>query len=109
MTGWFELKKNEGDQFSFVLKAANAQVVLRSEMYEAKSSAQNGIASVQRNSQQAGRFELKTASDGRPYFNLKSGNGQVVGTSQMYASEAARQAGLSSVMANGATTDIREA
>jgi uncharacterized protein len=108
MAGWYEMSKNDKGQYSFVLKAANAQVVLRSEQYESKSAASNGIASVQKNSQADDRFELKDASDGRPFFNLRAGNNQVIGTSQMYATVAARATGMASVKANGASTDVRE-
>lgn len=107
MAGWFELNKNDKGQFSFVLKAGNDQVILRSEQYETKGAAQNGIASVQSNSPQDARYEKKNASDGRPYFNLKAGNHQVIGTSQMYSSESARDDGIAAVKANGATTTIK--
>ncbi|HQY55103.1 MAG TPA: YegP family protein, partial [Dokdonella sp.] len=33
---------------------------------------------------------------------------QVIGTSQMYASEAARETGISSVKTNGASTTIKD-
>ena len=108
MAGWYEISKNDKGQHSFVLKAANAQVILRSEQYDAKASAQNGIASVQKNAPLAERYELKTASDGRFYFNLKASNGQVIGTSQMYTTEAARQNGIDSVKTNGPSRDVRE-
>ncbi len=108
MVGWYEIAKNPKGQFSFVLKATNGQVILRSEQYESKSSTSNGIASVQKNSPDDGRYELKIASDGRPFFNLRAGNHQVIGTSQMYASEAARGTGIHSVKANGPSTDVRE-
>ena len=109
MAGWYELTKNDKGQFRFVLKAGNAQTVLSSELYESKAAALNGIASVQKNASSDDRFDLKTAADGRFYFNLKAGNHQVIGTSQMYASEASRQTGVDSVKTNGATTDVREA
>jgi uncharacterized protein YegP (UPF0339 family) len=109
MAGWYEISKNDKGQHSFVLKAANAQVILRSEQYDAKASAQNGVASVQKNAPLAERYELKTASDGRFFFNLKASNGQVIGTSQMYTTEAARQNGIDSVKTNGPSTDVRDA
>jgi len=109
MAGWYEISKNDKGQHAFVLKAANAQVILRSEQYDAKASAQNGVASVQKNAPMVERYELKTASDGRFYFNLKASNGQVIGTSQMYTTEAARQNGIDSVKTNGPSTDVREA
>ncbi len=105
MPGWYELSKNDKGQFFFVLKAANAQVVLRSEQYEARASAQNGIASVQKNAALDERYELKNASDGRFFFNLKASN---VGTSQMYASESTRATGIASVKTNGASTEVRD-
>ena len=46
MAGWYEINKNDKGQFHFVLKAGNSEVILRSEQYEAKTSAQNGVASV---------------------------------------------------------------
>lgn len=109
MAGWFEVSTNDKGQYSFVLKASNGQVILCSEQYEAKASALNGIASVQKNSPLDERYELKTAVDGRTYFNLKAGNSQVIGISQMYASEANRSVGVESVKANGSSSDIRDA
>lgn len=43
MAGKFELKKSKDGQFMFNLKASNGQVILTSEMYKTKASAENGI------------------------------------------------------------------
>jgi len=99
MAGKFELKKSKNDKFFFSLLAGNGQTILSSEMYEAKANAVNGIESVKKNAAEAGRFDKLTGKDGSPYFTLKAGNGQVVGQSQMYSSEATRDAGIASVMA----------
>ncbi len=107
MAGWYELKQNEKGQFSFGLKAGNGEVILRSEQYESKGSAENGIASVQKNSPTDARYERKEASDGRCYFTLKAGNHQVIGTSQMYKNAAGRDAGIDSVKTNGPTTTVK--
>lgn len=103
MAGWFELSKSSDGQFYFVLKAGNAEVILTSELYKAKASAENGIASVQTNCANDARYERKTASNGKPFFNLKAANSQVIGTSQMYASESSRETGIASVKNNGVT------
>lgn len=108
MAGWFELSKSTDGHFYFVLKAGNAEVILRSEMYNSKSAAQNGIASVQVNSPLDERYELKTSTNDKPYFNLKAGNHQVIGTSQMYASTQSRDGGIASVKTNGASTTIKD-
>ncbi|MES2933174.1 MAG: YegP family protein [Pseudomonadota bacterium] len=108
MAGWFELNKSSDGQFRFVLKAGNAETILTSELYKAKGSAQNGIASVQANCAADERYERKMASNGKAFFNLKAVNSQVIGTSQMYASEASRDGGIDSVKANGASTTIKD-
>ncbi len=107
MSGWYELRQNDKQQFSFVLKAGNGEIILSSQQYEHKDSAENGIASVQKNSPLDERYERKTASDDRPYFVLKAANHQVIGTSQMYSSAAACEGGISSVKTNGPSTVIK--
>jgi uncharacterized protein YegP (UPF0339 family) len=108
MSGWFEVTKSNNGKFNFVLKAQNNQVILRSEQYETKASAQAGIASVQANCAKAERFEKKDSSDGKTFFNLRAANQQVIGTSQMYGSAQARDAGIASVQTNGDTPTIKE-
>ena len=107
MAGWYELGKSSDGQFRFVLKAGNAEIILTSELYKALDSAENGIASVQKNCTDDSRYERKVSSNGKPFFNLKAANHQVIGTSQMYASEASRDAGIASVKTNGVSTTVK--
>lgn len=76
--------------------------------YASKAAAQGGVASVQANAPRDERYLLDTASDGRPYFNLRAANSQVIGTFQMYTTEGARTTGIESVKANGASADVRK-
>ena len=108
MAGWFELKKTVNDQFHFTLKAGNGEVILSSETYTTRAAANNGIVSVQVNAGNVDRYFRGTASNGKRYFALKAGNGQIIGNGQMYGSEATLEDGIQSVMANGATTDVRD-
>ncbi len=108
MAGWYELSKSKDGQFHFVLKAGNAEVILSSELYKTRPSAENGIASVQKNSPDDARYELKLATNGKFYFNLKAANHQVIGSSQMYASEASRATGVASVKKNGPSAAIKD-
>ena len=108
MAGWFELHKGNKGKFHFVLKAPNDQVILTSEQYESKDSAQTGIASVRTNCAKDDRYERKQATDGRAFFNLKAVNHQIIGTSQMYATVQARDAGIASVMTNGITDIVKD-
>lgn len=108
MSGWFELKKSKSEDFYFVLKAGNGEVILTSEMYTTKAAAENGIASVQKNSPLDERYERATSSNGKPRFNLRAANHQVIGSSELYESESARDAGIESVKRNGASGTIKE-
>ena len=101
MAGKFEIKKSKNEKFFFNLLATNGQIILSSEMYEAKASALNGIESVKKNSSEDARYERLTGKDGSPYFTLKASNGQVIGQSQMYSGEKARDGGIDSVKNNG--------
>jgi uncharacterized protein len=109
MAGWFELTKSAANsQFSFALKAGNGEQILRSEQYTTKAAAQNGIESVQKNSAVDERYQKLVAKDGSPYFNLLAANSQIIGTSQMYSSEAARDNGIASVKNNGSSGTIKD-
>lgn len=107
MAGKFELKKSKNDKYFFSLLASNGQKILASEMYEAKASALNGIESVKKNAADDDRFERLVAKNGSPYFSLKAGNGQVIGSSEMYSSASSRDNGIASCKTNapGAATD----
>ncbi|TSE09038.1 MULTISPECIES: YegP family protein [Aquimarina] len=104
----FELKNKEGSSYHFTLKAKNGQVILSSEVYNSKAAAENGIASVKKNASEDGRYERKTAKNGKFYFNLKAGNGQIIGSSQMYSSESGMENGINSVKENSSGADIKE-
>lgn len=96
----FELKANDKGGFRFNLKARNGQVILTSQTYNSKSAAENGIESVKKNASNDDRYERKTATNGKFYFNLKASNGQIIGSSQMYAAESGRENGINSVKTN---------
>lgn len=59
MAGWYELSKSSNGQFRFVLKAANAETILTSELYTTRGATEAGIASVQTNSPHDERYEKK--------------------------------------------------
>lgn len=48
-----------------------------------------------------GETPILPAPHTQPYFVLKGGNGEIIGTSQMYSSEAARDQGIVSCKENG--------
>jgi uncharacterized protein YegP (UPF0339 family) len=105
--GKFIITTRKNGEFQFNLNAGNGQTILTSEGYTTKASCEGGIESVKKNSQDASKFEKKDSTNGKFYFNLKAGNGQIIGTSQMYESEASRDNGIASVTSNApdATTE----
>jgi uncharacterized protein YegP (UPF0339 family) len=92
----------------FDLKAGNGQVILTSEVYTTKAACLNGVESVKKNSQEDARFERLDSKNGKPYFNLKATNGQVIGTSELYESVAARDNGIESVKKNAPDAEVVE-
>lgn len=101
MAARYVLTKTSNGQFRFVLKAGNGETLLTSETYTAKANATAGIESVKTNAPIDARYERKNSSNNKPMFNLKSGNGQVIGTSEQYSSTAARDEGIEAVKKNG--------
>jgi len=72
-------EKSAKGQYMFNLKAANNQVILSSELYNEKASAQNGIESVKAHRGTDANYERKTSKKGEPFFVLKAPNGQIIG------------------------------
>ena len=109
--GKFVITTRTNGEFQFNLKAGNGQTILNSEGYASKASCENGIESVKRNAQDDARFDRKESANGKPYFNLKATNGQIIGGSEMYESVAARENGIESVKKNApdATVDDQTA
>ncbi|MCL4759563.1 MAG: YegP family protein [Rhodocyclaceae bacterium] len=109
MAGKFEVYKDQAGEFRFRLKAANGQVILASEGYKAKASCLNGVESVKNNAPDDTKYERKESQSGKPMFNLRATNGQVIGTSQLYESVAARENGIESVKKNAPEAAVEDA
>lgn len=106
--GKFIIKTGKDKQKYFNLKAGNGEVILSSEGYTAMGGCKKGIASVMKNGADKTKFEKKVAKNGKPFFVLKAVNKQVIGKSEMYETEKARDNGIASVIKNApaATVEI---
>ncbi|PHM75212.1 YegP family protein [Xenorhabdus kozodoii] len=107
-TGHYDLKKTKNGQFYFNLVATNGDIILSSEMYTTKASANKGIHSVQVNSPDKTRHEVRKNKSGKPYFVLKARNHQIIATSETHANEASVKKCMQSVMKVGPTEKIRD-
>jgi uncharacterized protein YegP (UPF0339 family) len=104
----FTITNRKNGEFQFTLSATNGQVILTSQGYSSRANCTNGIESVRKNAMDESKFVEKTAADGSPYFVLMATNGQVIGTSQMYASAEACKKGIASVQANAANAVVAD-
>ena len=103
MAGKFELYKDLSNEYRFRLKAGNGEIILRSEGYENKAGAENGIDSVKANAPIDARYERSMSTNNKYFFNLRAANNQVIGTSEMYETAAGRDNGIESVKTNAPT------
>ncbi|HEY6082914.1 MAG TPA: YegP family protein [Chitinophagaceae bacterium] len=105
--GKFVVKSKNG-HYHFDLKADNGQVILSSETYNSLAACENGIESVKKNAAEDIRYDKLTSKNGKPYFNLKAANHQIIGTSEMYESVAAMDNGIASVKKNAPGAKVVE-
>ena len=90
----FQIFIGNDDQYYFRLRAANGETVLGSEGYTSKSGCLNGVQSVKTNAPFDERYRRKIASNGLFFFTLTAANNEVIGKSEMYTTEAARDNGI---------------
>lgn len=95
--GKFVIKVDKAGELRFNLLAGNGQVILSSEGYVRKEGCLNGIESVRRHCAEDRFFERTISANGKYHFNLKAANGEVIGTSQMYADASSMENGIASV------------
>lgn len=101
----FEIKNARNDQFIFNLKAGNGEIILTSETYVTKQGCKNGIDSVKTNSPDDDNYDRKKSSNNKYYFNLKAGNGEIIGKSEMYETSQGRDNGIASVKTNASNAE----
>ncbi len=104
----FEIQRSSDAQFYFNLLAPNNEVILTSERYTAKASAQTGIDSVKVNAPIDARYDRREAKDASPYFVLRANNNEVIGKSEMYSSNQARDKGIDAVKTHAPGAEVRD-
>lgn len=108
MNAIFDLKRS-ADQFLFNLKAAgNSEILLTSERYTEKANAIGGIESIRQNAPIDERYDKRVSVAGEPYFVLKARNGEIIATSEMYASTSARDKGINAVKHHAPEATLRD-
>lgn len=100
-------RSSENQQYYFRLETSGDHSLF-SEGYTEAAGRDNGVRSVRENAPVEGRYDRRTAADGTQYFLLKAANGEPVGTSKMYDTEAERDNGIASVMKEAPSAEIKE-
>lgn len=98
-SAYFETFQGLDSKYYFNLTAANGENVLRSQGYTRLASAQGGVASVLANGNDKRNFAVKEATNGDWYFDVLAGNGEIIGTSELYASKSNADRGATTVRA----------
>jgi uncharacterized protein len=104
--GKFIVKTGKDGQRYFNLKAGNGEIILSSEGYTGLTGCKKGIASVMKNGTNKANFEKKTAKNGKTFFVLLAANKKVIGKSEMYETEKARDNGIASVIKNAGKATV---
>jgi uncharacterized protein len=92
----FVIQKS-GRHVFFHLTASSGEVVLHSELHNWRGPAEDGLGAVKANAPFDDRYDRRRADNGRFYFVLKAANGEVIGTSEMYAAEDAMERAIEDV------------
>jgi len=107
MAGYFKIEIRPDGQFVFNLKAG-AKVILTSEAYTTKAACMSGIESVKKNASDDRRFRRTTTPDGQFRFALDAANGQTIGGSGYYETEAARDADIDAVKKGAPDAELED-
>jgi uncharacterized protein YegP (UPF0339 family) len=102
----FVISKTTDGQFQFVLRATNNEPILTSERYTARHNAVSGVEAVRISATHVDRFERRTSIRNEPFFVLKGGNHEILGTSEMYSSPVKRDEGIDAVRRHAPSAEI---
>jgi uncharacterized protein len=105
----FELKSSKDGKFYFNLAGSGpVSVLLTSEKHGSRELALHAIERVRKNASVEGRFERKTSSAGKYFFVLTGDDGQVLGTSSRFDTEAACDEALATVRTDAGEAALRD-
>ena len=80
--------------FTFSLQSESGQTILNSVAYSSRTAMDHTISNLKNLNSQSTVFERKTNYDGKFLFILKDKDGNIIGTSQLYSSEAGMENGI---------------
>jgi uncharacterized protein YegP (UPF0339 family) len=96
--GKLQIFRGEDRQFYFRVVANNNEKLLRSQAYKTRGAAEKGLESTKANGKLPDKYRVAPAADGRFFFNLVAANGEVIGTSEPYASKENAERGVATLV-----------
>jgi hypothetical protein len=103
----FELFVGEDRQSYFRLRAGNGEIVLGSEGYSSKASAQNGINSVKQHGASVENYRVVETANGQYSIRLVARNNEIIARGEAYASKSNAERAIRTIaglLADGAPT-----
>lgn len=104
----YELKRANDGKFIVNLKGEQHEVLLTSGPFPKKAAALAAIDAACTHGADEKGFELKRAVTGNRFFVLKTGRDEVLGRSELFASEGAAWRAMQSARKHCATIDVRD-
>ena len=101
----FVIKTSAG-QFYFHLADANGDIILHSERYPSRMSAERCIESVKMHSTVDQQYDRGLTQQWEHYFVLRGGNHEVIAMSQMYPTEREMEEGIVAVKRSAAVARV---
>ncbi len=89
-----QIIKKEDNTFTFQLKTKNNIVLLQGSSFNSREELNNTIKNAIHKMDSLIIFERKTATNGKFLFNLTNLEGEIIGYSQFYNSEAGMENGI---------------
>lgn len=99
--GKYEITKSSSGNYYYVLKAPNSETILVSEQFTSYSAVKSAIQQSMASCNKVDKFRKRESSNGKPYFNLVAANGAILGSSQLYSSNASLENGIESARKYG--------
>ena len=103
----FEIFKGHEGEFYFRLKGASGEPILSSQSFATKTGAEHGVDAVRINAPIHAHYDRRQTTDGFS-FVVKSVAHQVIGRSELYATAAARDAGMLTVKSDAAEAAVED-
>ena len=93
-----EIEKKGKENFRFKLKTQSGHTLLNSVAYKNETEIQDTVQYLNTPQQNNIRFERKTNNEGLFLFDIKKSDGQLIGHSQSYTSEAGMENGINNLI-----------